>query len=227
MDLRARLAAVAAALLVGGCSSSDTPFELDDDALGLPATLKEAHALASRLARETSDRAYVTELGGKFTIMDRDGRARNHSFVFHAVDGQLVFRRIEVDLIGGSPWILAETVGPPPPAFPDLEAIGDSDDAIAAALGRAELINAANPDSIPIPEIFAARIRSSPQWPENSSNSTEEPQVAWRVDFLEQMPPPSGATGVVVPWSTARFYFTVDLELLEMIVRTQTYVDNP
>jgi len=41
---------------VGGCSSSDTPFELDDDALGLPATLKEAHALASRLARETSDR---------------------------------------------------------------------------------------------------------------------------------------------------------------------------
>lgn len=218
----------ALAWLLGGCSSSDAPFELDEGSIELPATLLEAHPLAAKLAREESPNAYVTEMGGGFTIMDAQGRARNHSFVFHSTEGQLVFRRIFVDLIGGSPWVMEENVGPPPQPFIDLDAIGDSDLAIAAALNIAHEINSAQPDSIPIPELFAARIRSTAQWPEQAGSSTADPQIAWRVDFLVELPPASDPTGVPIPWSTARFYFTPGLDaLLEMIVRTQTYVDRP
>ena len=72
-------------------------------AILLPATLKEAMVLADRVAGEWSEGAYVTELGGGFTIMDANGGSTNHSFVYHARDGA-IRRVMNLHILGGIVW---------------------------------------------------------------------------------------------------------------------------
>lgn len=221
------LAAALGASFLSGCESSDAPFELADDAIDLPATMMEAYRLANRLALDESERAYVTKMGGGFTLMNHLGQARNHSFVFHAREGIGVSRRFIIHLIAGAPWIQTSTVNSPPQSFADVEALADSDEAIAAVLEFTAQTNTAFPDSIPLPEgafdddafVYAAKILSNPQWPEPNDTSGESPRVAWRVDFLTTGVP--GGGGVPVPYSLVRFYLDpVTLEVLAAPIKS-------
>jgi len=232
---RAGAALLGTALLAGlagaGCSSSDSPLEYSDDAVLLPATVREMYTVAYDLAREVSDRAYVTKMGGGFAIMNSEGRARHHSFIFHAQEGQAVYREITIHLIAGSSWITERSVPPPPPPFVDFDELADSDAAVARALAVADSLNAIAPGSIPVPPgrgdpsayEFAAKISSVPQWPEPGSGNPADPRIAWRVDFLTEAV--VGSSGVLVPFSTVRFYFEpVTLDPLDdPIVSTELY----
>jgi hypothetical protein len=211
MDLRRRLGPVRA-LAIGvaltgasGCLSTDPSAQYSRGAIILPATLLEAYSLAEELALDWSPNAFVTSLGGGFTVMDETGGARNHSFVFHARD-RFTHRRLTVHLFGGSPWMIDAAVGPPPARFVDFEEMIDSDVAVAAAINLAELANSVTPDSISVPEEFAARLLSTSVWPEAApGDQVAANTVAWRVDFLEL--DVLEQTEVPVYWSTARFYF--------------------
>jgi hypothetical protein len=55
---------------------------------------------------------------------------------------------------------------------------------------------------IPDAENYAARLLSIPVWPEPGPSSTPH-TIAWRVDFLVQLP---NAQGAPVWFSVARFY---------------------
>ncbi|MBZ0267449.1 hypothetical protein K8I85_04790, partial [bacterium] len=121
-------------------------------------------------------------------------------------------------------WVQSATVSGPPPSFGfpyDLDEIADSDAAIAAALNEAALANQVRPDSIPMPEgafddnafVYAAKILSTPQYPEPNEPDGLENYVAWRVDFLTMAV--AGGGGVPVPFSLVRFYLNpVTLELV-------------
>lgn len=208
MDLTARARHVAAglgltaALCTAGCG--DDPASYSNDALLLPATVTEAYRFADALAHEWSPSAFVTSMGGSFAVMDSLGRARNHSFVFHARDGQ-IYRRLTIHLIEGTPWMQDMIVPEPPPPFVQVESLIDSDVAIGLALNLAQLVNEAHPDSIPIPVEFAARLQSVPVYPEPGTDPDPNTEVAWRVDFLELDVLESSNS--LVYWSTARFYF--------------------
>ena len=188
-------------LTLASCSSDQAVSYGEEDIL-LPATLKEAMVLADRVAGEWSEGAYVTELGGGFTLMDATGRATNHSFVYHARDGA-IRRVMNLHILGGIVWH-DDRVNPgaPDPPFQDLDSIADSDAAVAVAINLAESINAANADSIPVTELFAAALLSRNQWPPPSIGPAEE--LAWRVDFIVLRPVPPNT--VPVPFSTVRFY---------------------
>jgi hypothetical protein len=143
-------------------------------------------------------------LGGGFTVMNSLGEARNHTYHYNARIG-FSMRKLTVDLIGGIPWTVESTVTSLDPQFVGFAQFMDSDAAVAAALRRADELNAAHPtgDSIPIPDIFAARLASVKVWPEPRPPATPD-SVAWRIDFLEE--DIFDPTQVPVYWSTARFY---------------------
>lgn len=225
MDLTAllrppRSALLCVLLIATGCSS-DAPLEYGDDAILLPATLGEAYGLAEAIALEWSESAWVTKLGGGFTIMDADGRSQNHSFRFHSRFGPSS-KRLDIHLIGGAAWTQEQIDHPPAPTFRGFDEIADSDEAVAAAINIAALLNETSPGSLPIPERFAARLESRVQWPEAGSGLPGSPKVAWRVDFIIEN---EIAVGQAVPFSTARFYFDpVSLELFgDPIISTELY----
>jgi hypothetical protein len=190
----------------GGCSSED-PASFSEDALLLPATLFEALPLATDIARDWNGSAFVTSLGGGYTVMDAEGRALNHSFEFHGRFG-LQWRRLTVDLVNGVPWTLDSVVPAPPPAFRTLD-VFDSDVAVAFAISWAELINADDPGTIPDAQYFAARLLSDAVWPEPTSVTVPADSVAWRVDFL-QLDAFSSTDSTPVWWSLARMYIDPD-----------------
>ncbi|MCA9753114.1 MAG: hypothetical protein KC591_13045 [Gemmatimonadetes bacterium] len=205
MDLRrpAVLAALLACALGAGACSDGPPTALSDDAIELPATLLEAKRLADRQAADWSPTAQLLWIGGGFTVLDADGRGRNHTFFYYARFG-LMHRRLDMHLFSAAPWAFDRPTSPPA-ALLDLTDVVDTDVVVPAAIAYAESINVAHPDSIPIPESFAARLSAEPAWPEPQNVSDPADSVAWRVDFLvEQVHPSSGAR---VWYSTARFYF--------------------
>jgi hypothetical protein len=110
-----------------------------------------------------------------------------------------------VNLIGGIPWTSETIVQSIDPVFVGFNQFLDSDAAVAEALQRADELNLAHPtgDSIPIPDIFAARLASVAAWPEPRPNDAPD-SIAWRVDFLEE--DLFESTRSPVYWSTARFY---------------------
>jgi hypothetical protein len=221
MDVTRRAFAALAglALLAAGAGcSSDSPAGLTDDAMPLPATLFEAMTLAQAEARRWSENAQVARIGGGFTVMDAEGRARDHTFVWFARDGQ-IRRRLDQHLFSGVPWQIDQRVSEPDPPL-DLSLYLDSDVMVPAAINVAEEINAqAMTDSIPITESFSARLSSRPAWPEPVGGVSAD-SVAWRVDFLELAPSPTN--GTLVWWSTARFYFDPRTgELYEAVVPNQ------
>jgi hypothetical protein len=197
----AALAALVALAVAGGCAS-DGPYSVSDEGIPLPATVFEAFRLAASEAATWSENAQVTSVGGGFTVLDGDGRGRNHTFAFHARDGQ-IRRRLDMHLFGGIPYQIDTRIQAPPPplSIPDYV---DTDVAVPAAINVALEINAMFPDSIPVPESFAARLSSRPAWPEPISIDQPADSVAWRVDFLLMQVFP--ASGAEVWWSTARFY---------------------
>lgn len=206
------LAALAIAVLgtSGGCSDSPTSFS--DDAILLPATLSEALQLADQIAGEWSENAQLARIGGGFTVMNAEGRARNHTFVYFARDGR-IRRKLDLHLISGVPWQFDQIVSEPDPPL-DLTGLSGSDVVIPAAINFAELVNEAFPDSIPIPENFSARLSSRPVWPE--PGGTDDPtNVAWRVDFLVSQVNP--ASGAIVWYSSARFYYRPESQELELL----------
>lgn len=219
MRRRFALSALVVAVLAGGGGCSDSPTSFSDDALRLPATLGEAQRLADQIAGEWSENAQLARIGGGFTVMNSDGRARNHSFVYFARDGR-IRRKLDLHLISGVPWHFDQIVSEPDPPL-DLTGLSGSDIVIPAAINFAEVINEAFPDSIPIPEDFSARLSSRAVWPE--PGGPDDPQeVAWRVDFLVSQVNPS--SGAVVWYSSARFYYrpeSQELELLGTVIPNQ------
>ncbi len=206
MDLTRRfaLAAAFASTALSGCGS-DSPLEYGADALILPATLGEALPLALSEARAEEEGAYVTRLGGGFTVMDEGGRGPNHTFIFHARAGRGVLRRITVHLFHGSPWVDVVTVPEAPAPFDSTELVLDSDDVVERA------IQLAPQHGIALTPAFAARLSAVPVWPEPENATDVSTNVAWRVDFLVLQP--LGNTSVY--FSAARFYFDpTDAELL-------------
>ena len=200
---RARASLVLLALAGSACSDGN-PASYSADALLLPATALEAYRFADALARDWDENAFVTTMGGSFAVMDSLGRARNHSFVFHARDSA-VHRRLTIHLIGGTPWLQDVIVPEPPPRFVQIESLIDSNAAIALAINLALHANETTPDSIPVPVEFAARLLSTPVFPEQGTDPEPNTEVAWRVDFLVFETLESSST--LVYWSTARFYF--------------------
>jgi hypothetical protein len=206
MDLTLRRWLLGALIAVAPCGSGcgDDPASYSSDALLLPATVTDAYRFADALAREWAQNAFVTSMGGTFAVMDSLGRARNHSFVFHARDGA-IHRRLSLHLIDGTPWMNDVIVPEPPPRFVQVESLVDSDAVIGLAINLAQLANEAKPDSIPVPVEFAARLLSVPVFPEPGTDPDPNTEVAWRVDFLELDVLESSNS--LVYWSTARFYF--------------------
>jgi len=195
-----RLTAGLALLAVAGCGGSE--YELSPEGMHLPATLLEGLPLANALALEWAEGAYLVRLGGGFTVMNDRGEARNQTYHYHARIG-FSMRKLTVNVIGGMPWTRETTVQSLDPPFVDFESFVDSDAAVTQSIAWADSINAAYPDSIPVPAIFAARLASIKVWPEPVF-PVQSDSVAWRVDFLEEdVYPP---TGSLVYWSTARFY---------------------
>jgi hypothetical protein len=190
--------------LAAAAGCSEPGHEFLDDRMVLPATLFDALELTDQLARDWSENAYVTELGGGFTVMNAAGEARNHSFEYFTREG-FTTRRLTVHLIGGAPWMLDSPAAFPDPPFDRLEDIVDSDVVVVAAINWAEQANSVTPDSIPVPELFAARLSSLVVWPEPIPGGASPDSIAWRVDFLEEDFLPE--SGSLVYWSTARFYF--------------------
>lgn len=190
---------------VAGCSQKE--LEYSESALLLPGTLFDGLTLADAVARDWSENAHLVRLGGEFAVMNERGEARNHSYVYDARFGPATTRRLTVHLVAGMPWSQDTPVATIDPPFVDFPSLLDSDAVVGAALDWARAINADHPDSIPIPEIFAASLASVATWPERRSGSPPE-SVAWRVDFVEEdiYSPPSGPD-VLVYWSLARFYF--------------------
>lgn len=200
MVLIRRVGALAALLLlVAGC---DKEFEFSNDAMILPATLFDGLPLANEMARQWSENAHLVRMGGGFAVMDRHGAAVNHTYEYQARFG-FTSRKLTVNLIAGMPWTNDVTISSIDPPFVDFEMFVDSDAVVAAAVQRADAINAQHPDSIPVPEIFAARLSTLPAWPERRDGVPEF--LAWRVDFLEE--DIFEGTQSLVYWSTARFYF--------------------
>lgn len=193
--MRSTVAAALWALVAAGCGS-DSPFEYSDQALLLPATLEDALPLATSQARARSEGAYVTRMGGGFSVMDAQGRAWNHSFIFHAREGR-VLRKITVHLIHGSPWVTDENVPDIPRPFADSTLALDSGDVVERA------VQLAPSHGLALPSEFAARLSTSPVWPEPTNPPPPNPVVAWRVDFLTLQP----ISGSLVYFSSARFYF--------------------
>ena len=203
----AAVACVAAAWLCAGCGA-DTPLEYSDDALILPATLQEALPLAQAQARAVSKDAYLTRMGGGYTVMDSTGRSANQTFVFHARVGPSSARRITVHLIHGSPWVydLSIPSADLPPRFHDADLVLDSDGVVERVrqLAGGYVIRPA--------EAYAARLSVIPSWPEPTSVGQSADRVAWRVDVLVLQS--VSADGPPVYFSAARFYFdpgTADL----------------
>ena len=198
----AAMAALTTLAAIAGCVS-ESPYSLSDEGMPLPATVLEALPLATFEAVRWSENAQVTSMGGGFTVLDSEGRGRNHTFAFHARDGR-IRRRLDMHLFGGIPYQFDTQIqGPPPPL--DIPQYVDSDVAVAAAIDIALEINAVTPDSIPpVPESFAARLSSRPAWPEPQSVDQQADSVAWRVDFL--LLQVFSGSGAEVWWSTARFY---------------------
>jgi hypothetical protein len=204
MVLMRRGAALALLALAALPACSENEFEYSGEAMILPATLFEGLPLADATAREWAENAHVVRLGGGFTVMDSLGRARNHTYHYNARIG-FSSRKLTVNVIGGIPWTAETFVQSIDPPFVGFEHFLDSDAAVAEALRRADELNAGHPtgDSIPIPEIFAARLASVAVWPEPRPPESPD-SVAWRIDFLEE--DIFDPTGVPVYWSTARFY---------------------
>ncbi len=207
MDLtpRAPAAALAALILLGGCAE-ETPLEYGRDALLLPATLGEALPLALAQAREVAAGAYVTRLGGGFSVMDAAGRSSSHTFVFHARVASQTFRRITVHLIHGSPWVSDVPVPPPdaPAPFEPEELTLDSDGVVARTVQLAPSYGVGPGDA------YAARLSAVPAFPEPPGSGG---LVAWRVDVLVLQ---EAGDGPPVYFSAARFYFdSVTAELLD------------
>ena len=185
--------AAVVAVVVTGCSS-DTPFSYSDAAQQFPTTLDEALPLATDLARAQNGGAYVTRMGGGFTVMDDHGRAWSHSFLFAAREGRIL-RKITVHLIHGSPWVTAENVPEIPRPFADSTLALDSDDVVERAIQLAPQYG------VSLTGDYAARLSSVPSFPEPGSQT--DAVVAWRVDFLTLQP----ISGSTVYFSAARFYF--------------------
>jgi hypothetical protein len=197
MDLTRRPAALLAGVLLAlqGCAS-DAPFEYGEDALLLPATLGDALPLAEAQARAEYPNAYLTRMGGGFTVEDEQGRSHNHSFIFHARVGPSRYQ-IDVHLIHGSPWVQTRTETDPPPPFAEADLVLDSDGVVTRAIQLAPL------NGVPLTGVYSARLSTTPAWPEPENVNDPGDRIAWRVDFLVLQP--SGATTVY--FSTARFYF--------------------
>jgi hypothetical protein len=191
--------------LVAGCLTSSTPFELTEEAVLFPATCKEALPLAEKVARGWRENAFLTGMGGGFTVTDAEGRARNHTFIFHARDG-FTTRELKVHLFSGLPWKGERTVDPPVILIDGFEEVLDSREAVAFAINEAEDWNEQNPGQIiRIPEFFAPRISTKPVYPEfDAANQILPEEAAWRVDFLVEGPIEDSTSPVW--WSTVRFY---------------------
>jgi hypothetical protein len=200
MDLIRRLAPRFAALVVSlvlvGCGSDD-PIEYGDDALLLPATLGEALPLATSEARAREEGAYLTRLGGGFTVLDEGGQGANHTFVFHTRATRGVLRRITVHLFHGSPWVDVVTVPEAPPPFDAAELSLDSDAVVERAIQLAPIY------AVALAPAYSARLSTVPSWPEPESVTDVGTDVAWRVDFLVLQP----IGNTTVYFSSARFYF--------------------
>ncbi len=203
-DRRELLAAVAAVGLLAGCSS-DTPFEIDEDAVTFPATVKEAFAVAEGVALDWSEKAYVARLGGEFTVLDAEGRGRNHSFTFYARNGT-ISEKLVVHILSGAPYTRDDRVPVPEPSFRDFDAIVDTDAAVAIAINEALAWNEANPDdALTIPDRFGARLLSLPVWPlVAAGGSTPREDLAWRIDFLVE--DEGGDPPRLIWWSLGRVY---------------------
>lgn len=210
MDLKRPLLATLLALALAGCGE-DTPFEVGDDALVLPSTLQEALPLATARARAVADGAYLTRMGGGFSVMDATGRGSSQSFLFHARVGPQSYRRITVHLVHGSPWVQDAVVAAPdvPGPFDPQELVLDSDGVVQRTVQLLPGYPAVAPA-----EAFSARLSSVPAWPEPSSVGQIGTAVAWRVDVLVLQEIP-GSEGPPVYFSAARFYF--DPETAELL----------
>ncbi len=205
MDLRRTLLLALPAMLVAGCSS-DTPWEVEDEAVSLPATVLSAYRLAEDIALEWSERAYPTRLGGDFAVLGPEGTSRNHSFEFHARESY-VSRRLTVQLLSGAPYLNEKIVQTPdlPVPFADFDDILDSEIAIAFAINVAEAWNLDHPDdAIVIPGHFAARLKSRAVWPLAGPGDDAPDRRAWRIDFLEEAANVDSTS--LVWWSLARIY---------------------
>jgi hypothetical protein len=191
-------------IFAAGCAS-DAPLEYGEDALILPATVLEALPLALAEAQAEEPNAYVTRLGGGFTVLDEAGRGSNHSFLFHARAARGVLRRVTVHLVHGSPWVDVVTVPDAPPPFDPAELTIDSDAVIERAIQLAPQYG------IALTPAYGARLSAIASWPEPENASDPGSEIAWRVDFLVLQP--LGNTSVY--FSTARFYFhPTDADLL-------------
>lgn len=206
MDLSPRaLLAPAIACLLAGCAA-ETPLEYGRDALLLPATLQETLPLARARAQEVASGAYVTRLGGGFSVMDATGRGPSHTFVFHARVAPQTFRRITVHVIHGSPWVDDVPVSPAdaPAPFDEAELTLDSDGVVERTVQLAPSYGVAPGDA------YAARLSAVPSFPEPPGGVGDV--VAWRVDVLVLLP---SGDGPPVYFSAARFYF--DPETAELL----------
>jgi hypothetical protein len=191
----------AAALAAGAAACSDeNPATFSDGAVILPATLKEALALADTIALDWNDGAYLAGLGGGFTVGDEEGRSRNHSFVYYARFGPTSLRKLTIDFINATPWTLETVVGSAPFPFPDRDFL-DSDEVVGVCVDLAEMLNQ-NGQVIPDATNYAARLLSIPVWPEPGPQSSPS-EIAWRVDFLVLT---NGPQDTPVWYSVARMY---------------------
>lgn len=211
---RTAAAVFATALAVSACGDD---FKVADDSLVLPASLGDAYPVALSVAKEWADDVivdasdgstfeFVQGAGGGFTVMDEKGLAQNHSFQFHS---RRKLMNLKVDLFGGIPWTQeAVDAVPPPPIIVNLvpyNLLLDSDVVVPAAIDWAQAANTVRADSIPAATDYAARLLSTPVWPEQAYVGAPADSAAWRVDFLVSQP--FGGAGGVTYFSAARFYF--------------------
>ncbi len=201
------LGAVGAFVALGGLlgCASDTPFELTEDAIPFPATVMDAYVIAERVALDWSEKAYPARLGGEFTVLDAEGRGRNHSFTFFARIGN-INQKLIVHMLSGAPYTIETRVPAPDPPFRDIEAILDTDVAVAIAENEMQAWNEAHPDSaVAIPDRFGARLLSVPVWPLRFPGSPGVPdELAWRVDLLVEEE--GGDPVRLIWWSLGRVY---------------------
>jgi hypothetical protein len=205
-----RLAVLAALTIFLPACGEDPPTSFSDDAVTLPATILEMYPLAARLAGDWNENAFPSRLGGGFTVLDADGRGRNHSFEFHARFGTQT-RRLTVHFFNGVPWLQDTPAGSPPVPFTGVDFL-DSDATVGVCRDLADALNDVAPGSIPAASAYAARLISANVYPEPRNASDTPTERAWRVDFLEEAPrdPSPGGDPTPVWWSLARFYIGLE-----------------
>lgn len=205
-----------AGLLAVGCA--DPGFEVSEEGAALPATLEEMLPSATSFARSWEGDAYLTGMGGGYTITDAEGRGYAHSFRFHGSASQ---RDLDVHLFAGSPWGGERSARTSRPAA--LAEVAEPRVSSDAALAAARDEVAASYPATEEPQAYSVRLLSRAVWPEGTSPGSSPDRIAWRVDYLEERP--SG--GGLLWWSLLRVYVDPGTGEVLGVVREEGLYPDP